>query len=456
MKKFEEVYSNLDSVTMIITNKCNLACHYCFEKDKGSSDMTVEMALDIFKKSYNPGASNITYNLFGGEPMVNWPVIKAICDYKNENRLYNVRFGITSNMTILTDEMIEYIDDNDIFILASVDGIKEVHDLHRVDHADNGSFDRVISNIKRLIDSGLSHLIEARMTITPENVSKLTDGVKMLLDLGINNICPIPASDLEWSKESLEEYKKQFTQVLELYCDILNDTDNSRNINIKYIDDILGNVLEPDETDTAMCHIGNNRWACIDWNGDVYPCHNFPTTNLEELKEMVIGNIYTGIDETRVKEKATYAKFELDRCNGCNAKLICKSGCPFQNYVENGDFFEPTLAYCELQRVIIGETLKFREKLLGAENIRSRRLNILIENLKLKEYFDKEVSETDIMDRSFQLKLDRFVELYQNLEFKNNIIPSFNRYLTRRMAIFMAALSGLNGNEIYLEEENAK
>ena len=453
MKNFEEIYSELNSVTMIITNRCNLACDYCFERSKGNKDMTVETAIEIVDKTYNklPAPSGrITYNLFGGEPMINWPVVKAILDHIDEKN-YNAQVGITTNMTHLTDEMLDYIDDNDVFILASIDGIKEVHDAHRVDHAGNGSFDIAIGNIKKMIDRGLAHLVEARMTITPESAKYMYDGVKMLLDLGVNNICPIAASDLEWDAQSLKEYEENYEKVLNLYVDILNDKDNIRNINIKHVDDIIGTALEPETTDTKMCHIGNKYWLCVDWDMNIYPCHNFPTTDLDFLKEMKIGNIRTGVDETKVSDNALQAKFELDRCNGCEAKLICKSGCPFQNLTENKDFYTPTIGYCNLQKVLIRTALKFRDKLLTAENIRSRKLNVLIENLKLKKYFDTEIKDGEVTDFSFRLKLDRFLELYNNLNFKGNVIPSFNQYFSSQLATLMAILMAINGKRIQIE-----
>ena len=101
MKNFEEIYSELNSVTMIITNRCNLACDYCFERSKGNKDMTVETAIEIVDKTYNKlptPSGRFTYNLFGGEPMVNWPVVKAILDHIDEKN-YNAQVGITTNMT---------------------------------------------------------------------------------------------------------------------------------------------------------------------------------------------------------------------------------------------------------------------------------------------------------------------------------------------------------------------
>ena len=277
--------------------------------------------------------------------------------------------------------------------------------MHRKDHAGNGSFDTVVKNIKKMVDRGLTHLIEARMTVTPESAKYMFESVKMLLDLGINNICPIAASDLDWSDEALKDYEDNYNKMLELYVDILNDTDNNRNINIKHIDDIIGTAMEPEVSDTKMCHIGNKYWVCIDWNKQ--------------------------------------AKFEMEECKDCVAKIICKSGCPFQNLTENHDFYTPTKSYCKIQKILVPAALKFRDKLLTAENIRSRKLNVLIENLKLKKYFDTEVKTADITSLDFKMKLDRFLEMYNNLDCKGNVIPSFNDYFTFQLSMSSAILDSI-------------
>ncbi len=450
MKSFEEVYTELNSVTMIITNKCNLSCDYCFERSKGNKDMSVDTAIEIVDRTYRRLPKEIgefTYNLFGGEPLMNWDVVKAILD-RIEEKHYLARVGITTNLTLLTDEMIDYIDDHNVFCLVSVDGIKEVHDAHR-----SNSFDKVIENIKKLLDRGLGHLVEARMTVSPDTAKYMYDGVKMLLDLGVNNICPIPASDMEWDEQSLKDFQESYNKMLNLYVEILNYKESTRNINIKHIDDIVGNVLEPEVTDTNMCNIGNSYWLCIDWDYNIYPCHNFPTTDLDYLLEMQIGNMKSGVDETKISFKSVQAKFELDRCKDCEAKVICKSGCPFQNLTENKDFFTPTESYCNLEKVLITEVLKFREKLLSAENIRSRKLNILIENLKVKEYLDNEVLMTPIDDFSFNLKLDRFMELYEALKLKGNVIPSFDQYISRNLAVLISFISGVIGEDITIVDK---
>ena len=152
MENITTVYSKPQAVTMLLTNDCNLACSYCFESNKGKDYMPKEMALDILKATYNqvdPMAGIFTLNMFGGEPLMNWDTFKAVCDYVLENNL-KIRITATTNLTLLTDEMIDYIDELSIPVLVSVDGIKEVHDKHRCN-----SFDKVIENMKKLIDRDL-------------------------------------------------------------------------------------------------------------------------------------------------------------------------------------------------------------------------------------------------------------------------------------------------------------
>ena len=441
MKPFKEVY-DCDSVTINVTNECNLECSYCFEENKTKTYMTKETAIKIVDDSYNLLQKDIgrfTINLFGGEPFLNWEVIKAIVDHCNQKD-YVVRYGVTTNLTILTEEMLEYIDDNNIMLLVSIDGVKSVHDENRC-----GSYDRVISNIKKVIDRGLAHLIEARMTILPKDVNYVLEGIKELIDLGINNICPMPVTDTEWTDEQVKQYGEMYESILEYYVSILNDKNNDRNIAIKNTDEIMCNVLDPDISDTTMCPIGSNKWCSFDTNGDVYPCHQCPTSNNESIKKMLIGNVYDGVDEKMIVKDHVKSKFQREECLECEGKSICKSGCPAQNIRESGVYDKPTKAHCDLAVVEVQVAKKFRFKIIEAENIRGRMLNLLKENLKLKKYLDEEVSETNIHSMDFMIKLQHFKEMHKQLEGK--IFPSFGDYFRIKIAIIMSYVLAKRGVE---------
>ena len=450
MENFTTVYSKPQAVTMLLTNDCNLACSYCFESNKGKDYMPKEMALDILKATYNqvdPMAGIFTLNMFGGEPLMNWDTFKAVCDYVLENNL-KIRITVTTNLTLLTDEMIDYIDELSIPVLVSVDGIKEVHDKHRCN-----SFDKVIENMKKLIDRDLGYLIEARMTVAPDTAKYMYESVKMLVDLGINNIANVPASDLEWDAQSIQDYKDNYEKILDMYIDILNDETNKRNISLYKVDQALNLALEPIKEDTSMCNIGNPRWVIVDWKGDIWPCPDYPTTDNVDLIAGKIGNFYTGVDETKVDPKPMVATYELERCKGCEAISICKSGCPYENYTKNGKFNEPTIGYCTLQKAFVEIIKAYQDKLLEATNIRSRQLNVLIENLKVKKYYDDKVKTISITDREFGVRLNHFVEKYENLNNKGNVLPSFDTYFKHELMTVNAIIAALVGKKVEFVED---
>lgn len=446
MISVKEAYKNkLNMVTMIITNRCNLRCSYCFEKDKGLLDMPVDMAIDIVDATYRhiPVDKGVfTYNMFGGEPMLNWKVIKAVADHINKNKM-NAKIGITSNMTILTDEMIDYIDDNDFFILASFDGIKSVQNKHR------GGFDTVYANTKKLIDRGLGHLIEVRMTVLPDTVHRMVASVMMFIDMGINNICPLPSTDCEWSKEDIAKYKEEYIKLLNLYSTLLNDHSNKRNIAITTVDNILWKVLEEEVMERGMCAIGQPEWMSIDFNGNIYPCHSFSMSGMDTLSEYLIGNIYTGVDVNKFGELPVRAKFGLDRCTDCSGKYICQNGCTYQNIIENGELYTPTAAYCDIKKVQVDCVKDFRYNLLNATNIRSRQLNIIRENMKVKQYFDNEIKNNNpFEDKTFMVKINHFGELQNNLKVKDNLIPEFEQYFSINLSRIFAIVKMLKDNMI--------
>lgn len=450
MENFTTVYSKPQAVTMLLTNDCNLACSYCFESNKGKDYMPKEMALDILKATYNPVdpmAGIFTLNMFGGEPLMNWETFKAVCDYVLENNL-KIRITATTNLTLLTDEMIDYIDELSIPILVSVDGIKEVHDKHRCN-----SFDKVIENMKKLIDRDLGYLIEARMTVAPDTAKYMYESVKMLVDLGINNIANVPASDLDWDAQSIQDYKDNYEKILDMYIDILNDETNKRNISLYKVDQALNLALEPIKEDTSMCNIGNPRWVIVDWKGDIWPCPDYPTTDNADLIAGKIGNFYTGVDETKVDPKPMVATYELERCKGCEAISICKSGCPYENYTKNGKFNEPTIGYCTLQKAFVEIIKAYQDKLLEATNIRSRQLNVLIENLKVKKYYDEKVKTINLLDREFGVRLNHFVEKYENLNNKGNVLPSFDTYFKHELMTINAIVAAMVGKRVEFVED---
>ena len=434
MKSLRDVY-NCDSITLNVSNACPLSCFYCFEHKKDAKMMDLETAKKIIDNTYRKlnGKQKFTVNLFGGEPFTNWSMIKGLIDY-TESKHYDIHYAATTNLVILTDEMIQYIDDYSINLLVSIDGVKEVHDRNR-----SNSYDRVAENIKKLIDAGCGILIEGRITVPPTEVSHMSEGVKHVWDLGINSICPIPVTDMEWTKEDLETYRSEYRKVLQFYMEKVQVKDADRNIYIKNTDELLGNVMDNLVEDIFMCPITSDKWCVFDPEGDIYQCHQLAYDG----KEKCIGNVNTGIDEDKRLTGVLTAGFNLDRCKGCKASCVCKGGCPAENLRENGSTGEPTKAYCDIKVIQVEEASTEREELMKATTLNSRFLNMVKMNTEAKHYLDTVIMTADPLDIRFDTKVRHFQEKVDSLKDANILLPSFDQYFKFKFALIFKRMTNV-------------
>ena len=441
IKPFNEVYK-LDSITLNMTNNCNLNCSYCFEHNKSihKDMMDLKLAVDVIKTAYashyvNPRFNNkFTINFFGGEPYLNWPAMKAIIDYCSENEM-DVSLGVTTNLTILTDEMLDYVDKHNIHLLVSIDGTKDVHDKNR-----SNSFDQVMTNLMRLRNRDLLIYVEARMTILPEDAAQMFQSVKYLIDFGIDNICPMPVTDVKWAQEQLDHYRLNFNALVDYFIVKSNEEDYNRNISIKNVNDFLINVLSPEVSDEMLCAIFNNRWCAIDTNGDVYPCHQLPTSTPDIKAKNKIGNVFTGVEEDMILKEPKKVSYHKEECESCPAKGTCKGGCPQENYRLNNREDEPSEAYCELHK-IMAEVIKSKQNtIMSMKHLRGRQLVLLKENLKIKDYIDFVFNNTDLRDTlATSTRLIKIKEMIANLG-EEKILPTFKDYFQQKLVIIGAVI----------------
>lgn len=426
IKPFKEVYQ-CDSITLNLTNNCNLDCVYCFEHSKSKDYMTPETGITIIDNAYREldGDSEFMVNFFGGEPFLNWNTMKAIIDHCNEKK-YKILYGVTTNLTILTDEMIRYIDNNNIHLLVSADGLPFIHNRNRCN-----SWTKVANNINRLIQEGLGIFIEIRMTIMPKDVDMAILGVRRFVEMGLDNICPCPVTDVEWDKHNIEDLHNFYYDLLRYYCTLLNDDTSNRNFCIKNTDEILVNVMEPEVHTPYMCPIGKNTWCAFDTNGDIYPCHQLPTQK-DKLSQK-IGNIYTGVDDSKITDGKNIAKYSKPECKTCIGMSVCASGCPEENLRQTGDMNIPSDGYCAVQKELVSAVKEFQDKIINASNVRNRLLNRLKENLKIKEYIDTVLATTNPADRlNLSIRLMHLQEMINALG-EENIFPSFGDYFENKI-----------------------
>ena len=305
-------------------------------------------------------------------------------------------------------------------LLVSVDGIKKIHDRNRCN-----SYDIVISNLKKLIDRGLKHLIEIRMTVMPADLKDLLSGIQELYNLGIDNIAPVPVTDTKWEDYDYMNLRDEMIKIWEWAFLIYNDENNKRNLSIKCIDDYLEMVLCPDillPEQRKVCTAGTFSSCSFGVDGDILPCHQRHTIS-DHYDELVMGNI----NDDEIKEinfnNQTIAN-ENKNCDVCNARAICKGGCPSENLTLNKDGNIMNDVQCNVLEYMVDVAQQYQWWLLNdmLPNIRSRKLNILSQNLKLLGMLlDIIKNERSIQDNEIQLL--KFYEKLSDIE--GILLPNF-------------------------------
>lgn len=342
---FNDFYK-LDNIVMNVTNTCNRHCKYCYAHTKSGmmGVNTAELILDKCYKNHLEKGSDKKFNVsfYGGEPLLNWDCIKHSLEYSKEKG-YDISFGVTTNLTILTDEMIKYFKEYNVHLLISIDGRKETHDRNR-----DNSFDLVLENVKRLFENGLENQIEARSTIMPYKCNELSKDIEYLIELGFKTISPVIVRDTLWQEEDYDNLMEGLVLTWELYFGLWND---NKPVKIKLCDDyidkdlVLGNKKQQE-----VCRAGDCNSCSIGVYGEIMPCHQ---RHLIDDKFDEFRNGFITSDELKDVNFNNYTrKSKTYDCEQCEARVICKGGCPSENWTENGDGNLMNAIQCNIERIM--------------------------------------------------------------------------------------------------------
>jgi len=335
----------IKSMCLHISHDCNLRCKYCFagtgDFNHGRSLMSYETgkkAIDFLMRKSGK-IHNLEIDFFGGEPMMNFDVVKQIVEYGREvEKVYNknIRFTLTTNGTLLNDENIDYINENISNIVLSLDGRKTVNDSMR----GNGTYDRILNNYKKLVDKRDKDYY-IRGTFTRNNLD-FTDDVLHIAEQGFEQISVEPVVldyDSEYSLRK-EDLPKIFAEYEKLALEIIEK--QSFNFFHFMIDLDAGPCLYKR---VKGCGSGS-EYVAVTPDGDIYPCHQFVGYN-----EYKMGNVWTDeFDTTIQKTFANNNITTIDECSECWAKYYCGGGCAANNYKFNQKINVPYHLACELEK----------------------------------------------------------------------------------------------------------
>ena len=367
-KEIEGSESFIKALCLNIAHDCNLRCKYCFADEgeyKGDRKiMTAKVgkkALDFVIENSGP-RKNIEVDLFGGEPLMAFDVVKEIVEYgkiigKQHNK--NIRFTMTTNATLLNDEIMQYIDNNMGNIVLSIDGRKEVNDNVRVRVDGSGCYDTILPKIKKMAEMrGENKQYYARGTFTRANTDFFED-VKHMVDLGFKEISIEPVVLPENHPLSLrkEDLPKIFEQYDKLYEEMIKKHEEDKDFKFYHFNiDLQGGPCVYKRI--AGCGAGH-EYVAITPEGDIYPCHQFVGN-----EKFIMGNIFDGELNNEIaltfKQAHIYNK---PKCKDCWARFYCSGGCQANNFNFNGDLNIPYELGCEMQKKRIECAIALKSKL---------------------------------------------------------------------------------------------
>ncbi len=337
-----------------IAHDCNLKCKYCFAEEGEYHGKRELMSLEVGKKAIDflikasGKRKNLEVDFFGGEPLMNFDVVKGIVEYARsveKEHGKNFRFTITTNGILLNDEIMDYINKNMHNVVLSIDGRKEVNDRMRVRAGGQGSYDSIVPKFQKLAESRNQTDYYVRGTFTKYNLDFGKD-IMHLADLGFKQISvePVVAAPSEDYAISEEDLPVIFEEYENLAKDIINRREKGQWFNFfHFMIDLTGG---PCVTKRLVGCGSGTEYLAVTPNGDLYPCHQF--AGREEFR---MGTVDTGVVRPDIRHDFEQCNvYNKPECKKCWAKFYCSGGCTANSFNTHGDLITPYEIGCEMQK----------------------------------------------------------------------------------------------------------
>ena len=337
-----------------IAHDCNLACKYCFAEEGEYHGRRALMSYEVGKKALDfliassGNRRNLEVDFFGGEPLMNWQVVKDLVAYgRQQEKLHDkhFRFTVTTNGVLLNDEIQEFINQEMDNVVLSLDGRREVNDAMRPFRNGKGSYDLIVPKFQKLADSRNQERYYVRGTFTRNNLDFSND-VLHFADLGFKQMSIEPVVGDESDPYAIRE--EDIPKICEEYDHLaklmIEREREGKGFNFfHFMIDLEGGPCVSKRL--SGCGSGTEYLAVTPW-GDLYPCHQFVGR-----EEFLMGNVDEGITHPEIADEfrgcSVYSK---EKCRSCFAKFYCSGGCMANAYNFHGTIHEAYDIGCEMQR----------------------------------------------------------------------------------------------------------
>ena len=354
IEMFAERPTVVKALCLHIAHDCNLACRYCFAEEGEYHGRRALMSLEVGKKALdfliaNSGSRrNLEVDFFGGEPLMNWQVVKDLVAYGREQEKIHdkhFRFTITTNGVLLNDEVQEFVNKEMDNVVLSLDGRKDVNDRMRPFRNGKGSYDLIVPKFQKLAKSRNQERYYVRGTFTRDNLDFSND-ILHFADLGFKQMSIEPVVGEESDPYAIREedipvINEEYDKLAKI---MIEREKEGKGFNFfHFMIDLDGGPCVAKRL--SGCGSGTEYLAVTPW-GDLYPCHQFVGQ-----VEFLMGNVDEGIVRPEIADDFRSCNvYSKDKCRDCFAKFYCSGGCMANSYNFHGTIHDTYDIGCEMQR----------------------------------------------------------------------------------------------------------
>ena len=345
----------LSTIILNVNTGCNLGCSYCYKEDLTTPARGERMDLDtakksidlLFKEGQNRDRVNVVF--FGGEPLSNMPLIRGAVEYAEDRARKEgkkVDFSLTTNATLLTEDIVDYLNAHNFGIAISMDGPKAIHDKNRKTVGGKGTYDVVAQKARMLLDRYTARPVGARVTLTAGVTDVIGIHHHLKNDLGFAEVgfAPVTSGEIAIFNLNGPELAEVFANMKQLGRQYLDYALEDRNNGFCNMHQLMTDLYEG--TKKALpCGAGLGLLA-VDHEGELNLCHRFTGSDVPTY-----GNVETGINKP---ELGAFLEARAERdgtwCDTCRIRNLCSGGCYHESYAMYEDPQHPTYHYCDLMR----------------------------------------------------------------------------------------------------------
>ena len=330
----------IKALCLHVAHTCNLNCEYCFASQGKYHGERAIMNFEVGKRALdflieNSGTRrNLEVDFFGGEPLMNWDVVKELVSYARvQEKIHNknFRFTLTTNGMLIDDDVIDFSNREMSNVVLSLDGRKDVHDRLRVDYMGRGSYDTIVPKFQEFVKRRGDKNYYMRGTFTHKNVD-FTNDIFHMADLGFTELSmePVVCAPEDASALTQEDLPVLYEQYEILAKEMIKRKKEGRPFTFyHYMLDLKHGPCIYKRI--SGCGSGTEYMA-VTPTGDLYPCHQFVGDT-----KYLLGNIYDGVTNKEIQNEFKLCNaYARPECNDCWAKLYCSGGCAANSYHASG------------------------------------------------------------------------------------------------------------------------